>query len=46
MRLLPRNNSLVIMSACGSKGSTINIAQMVANVGQQSVDGGRIPDGF
>ncbi|KFM26649.1 DNA-directed RNA polymerase III subunit rpc1 [Auxenochlorella protothecoides] len=39
-------NSPLIMSQCGSKGSPINIAQMVACVGQQSVGGKRTPNGF
>ncbi|XP_071725233.1 LOW QUALITY PROTEIN: DNA-directed RNA polymerase III subunit 1-like [Rutidosis leptorrhynchoides] len=39
-------NSPLIMSQCGSKGSPINICQMVACVGQQSVGGRRAPDGF
>ncbi|XP_021907699.1 DNA-directed RNA polymerase III subunit 1 isoform X2 [Carica papaya] len=39
-------NSPLIMSQCGSKGSPINISQMVACVGQQSVGGRRAPDGF
>ena len=30
----------------GSKGSTVNISQMVALVGQQAVEGARIPFGF
>jgi hypothetical protein len=34
------------MATCGSKGSPLNIAQMVACVGQQVVGGKRIPDGF
>jgi DNA-directed RNA polymerase III subunit RPC1 len=34
------------MAVCGSKGSTINISQMVACVGQQTVSGARIPNGF
>lgn len=40
------HNSPLIMSLCGSKGSPINIAQMVACVGQQSVNGARCPNGF
>lgn len=40
------HNSPLIMSQCGSKGSPINIAQMVACVGQQSVGGKRAPNGF
>ncbi|XP_031105563.1 DNA-directed RNA polymerase III subunit 1-like isoform X2 [Ipomoea triloba] len=39
-------NSPLIMSKCGSKGSDINISQMVACVGQQSVGGCRAPNGF
>jgi DNA-directed RNA polymerase III subunit RPC1 len=34
------------MAVCGSKGSNINISQMVACVGQQAVSGSRIQDGF
>jgi DNA-directed RNA polymerase III subunit RPC1 len=40
------SNAPLIMAVCGSKGSTINIAQMVACVGQQTISGNRIPDGF
>lgn len=36
MTSLHYHNSPLIMSQCGSKGSPINIAQMVACVGQQS----------
>lgn len=39
-------NSPLIMSQCGSKGSPINISQMIALVGQQSVGGHRSPNGF
>ncbi|GLJ45066.1 hypothetical protein SUGI_0948710 [Cryptomeria japonica] len=39
-------NSPLIMSLCGSKGSPINISQMIACVGQQSVGGRRAPNGF
>jgi DNA-directed RNA polymerase III subunit RPC1 len=39
-------NSPLIMSLCGSKGSKINIAQMIVCVGQQTLNGQRIPDGF
>ena len=46
MRTLHWHNAPLIMSQCGSKGSPINIAQMVACVGQQSVSGKRAPDGF
>ena len=40
------NNSPLIMARCGSKGSAINISQMIACVGQQVVSGTRIPNGF
>ncbi|GBF92585.1 DNA-directed RNA polymerase III subunit [Raphidocelis subcapitata] len=46
MQTLAPTNSPLIMSQCGSKGSPINIAQMVACVGQQSVGGRRCFDGF
>lgn len=46
MSTLYRHNSPLIMSQCGSKGSPINIAQMVACVGQQVVSGTRAPNGF
>jgi DNA-directed RNA polymerase III subunit RPC1 len=46
MSTLHRHNSPLAMSQCGSKGSPINIAQMVACVGQQSVSGKRAPNGF
>ena len=46
MKNLPWHNSPRIMSVCGSKGSSLNICQMVAAVGQQTVNGSRAPDGF
>ncbi|WCJ25207.1 DNA-directed RNA polymerase III subunit 1 [Euphorbia peplus] len=46
MKELHWRNSPLIMSQCGSKGSVINISQMVACVGQQSVGGRRAPNGF
>lgn len=39
-------NSPLIMATCGSKGSKINVSQMVACVGQQIISGKRVPDGF
>eukprot|EP00127_Corallochytrium_limacisporum_P006730 Clim_evm19s234 gene=Clim_evmTU19s234 len=39
-------NSPMIMALCGSKGSNINISQMIACVGQQTVSGSRVPEGF
>uniref|UniRef100_A0A0D9W6L6 DNA-directed RNA polymerase subunit n=1 Tax=Leersia perrieri TaxID=77586 RepID=A0A0D9W6L6_9ORYZ len=46
MDTLHWRNSPLIMSQCGSKGSPINISQMVACVGQQTVGGRRAPNGF
>lgn len=46
MDTLALHNAPLIMSQCGSKGSPINIAQMVACVGQQSVGGKRCFNGF
>ena len=43
--LSPRNAPLC-MAQCGSKGSPLNISQMIACLGQQSVGGSRIQDGF
>lgn len=43
---LSRHNAPLIMQWCGSKGSRINVSQMVACVGQQIIAGSRIPDGF
>ena len=39
-------NSLMQMVAAGSKGSRINISQIMATVGQQNVEGKRIRCGF
>ncbi|KCV73369.1 DNA-directed RNA polymerase III subunit RPC1 [Fonticula alba] len=43
---LDRYNSPMVMAISGSKGSKINISQMIACVGQQVVSGARIADGF
>lgn len=43
---LSKNNRFVTMVSSGSKGTDLNITQMVACVGQQVVDGKRIPYGF
>ena len=43
---LPRHNAPLIMAVCGSKGSNINLCQMIACVGQQVVNGQRMPNGF
>ena len=43
--LSPDNRFLMIVNS-GSKGSLINISQMISCLGQQNVDGKRIPYGF
>ena len=43
---LDKDNRFVIMVNAGSKGSEINISQMISCLGQQNVDGKRIPYGF
>lgn len=43
---LSRNNRPLIMANCGSKGLHINVAQMIACVGQQIIGGQRVPDDF
>ena len=46
MKALPWTNTPRIMAECGSKGSPLNISQMIACVGQQAVGGNRIENGF
>ncbi|RSH83323.1 uncharacterized protein EHS24_007001 [Apiotrichum porosum] len=46
MTELSRHNAPLIMATCGSKGSKINVAQMVALVGQQIIAGKRVANGF
>ncbi|KAL2218370.1 putative DNA-directed RNA polymerase III largest subunit [Thermoascus aurantiacus ATCC 26904] len=43
---LSKWNSPLIMATSGSKGSSINVSQMVAVVGQQIIGGQRVQDGF
>tara|TARA_Y100001958_G_scaffold27577_3_gene17537 strand:+ start:41106 stop:45644 length:4539 start_codon:yes stop_codon:yes gene_type:complete len=43
---LSKDNRFVIMVEAGSKGSDLNISQMISCLGQQNVDGKRIPYGF
>jgi DNA-directed RNA polymerase II subunit RPB1 len=43
---LSKDNRFVIMVKSGSKGSSDNISQMISCLGQQNVDGKRIPYGF
>ncbi|KAK2176857.1 hypothetical protein NP493_625g00001 [Ridgeia piscesae] len=46
LRELDKSNSPLNMAICGSKGSFINISQMIACVGQQAISGKRVPNGF
>jgi DNA-directed RNA polymerase II subunit RPB1 len=43
---LSKDNRFLMIVESGSKGSLINISQMIACLGQQNVDGKRIPYGF
>jgi len=43
---LDESNNVKAMVIAGSKGSFINISQMMACVGQQNVEGKRVPFGF
>lgn len=43
---LSAENRMTAMVRAGSKGGPINIAQMIACVGQQNIEGKRIPYGF
>jgi DNA-directed RNA polymerase III subunit RPC1 len=45
-KFLPKENKPLIMSVCGAKGSPINLSQMIGCVGQQTVGGKRIGNGF
>ena len=46
LKHLISSNRMLNMVISGSKGSEINMGQMIACVGQQAVDGKRIPYGF
>ena len=46
LKSLVANNRMVNMVKCGSKGSDTNIAQMIALLGQQAIEGKRIGYGF
>uniref|UniRef100_A0A6C0L177 DNA-directed RNA polymerase II subunit RPB1 n=1 Tax=viral metagenome TaxID=1070528 RepID=A0A6C0L177_9ZZZZ len=43
---LDQKNRVTNMVNCGSKGKSANVAQIVACLGQQNVDGKRIPYGY
>jgi DNA-directed RNA polymerase II subunit RPB1 len=46
MKSLSEANNVKMMVMSGSKGSSINISQIMSCVGQQNVEGKRIPFGF
>ena len=46
LKNLDKNNRILNMVKSGSKGSSVNVSQMIACLGQQAVDGKRIPYGF
>lgn len=46
LQALAADNRLKNMVNAGSKGSDLNISQIMACVGQQNVEGKRIPFGF
>jgi DNA-directed RNA polymerase beta' subunit len=43
---LADTNRMTNMIKAGSKGSDINVSQMVATLGQQAIEGKRVPNGF
>ena len=43
---LSKDNRFLMIVNSGSKGNMVNIAQMISGLGQQNVDGKRIPYGF
>ena len=45
-RAFPDDNAGVIMASTGARGSTLNVGQMTAALGQQSIRGKRILKGF
>jgi len=46
MATLNKDNRFGTIVKCGSKGTQINISQMISCLGQQSIEGGRIPYGL
>ncbi|KAI1179141.1 DNA-directed RNA polymerase III subunit RPC1 [Nemania sp. FL0916] len=46
IKSLSKNNAALVMATSGSKGSLLNVAQMIATVGQQVIGNARIADGF
>ena len=46
VKILPKTNAALIMAVCGSKGSNLNLSQMISTIGQQTIGGKRIKTGF
>ena len=46
LRSLADTNRMTNMVKAGSKGSDVNVSQMIATVGQQAIEGKRVPNGF
>ena len=46
LKNLDSENRVLNMVKSGSKGSSVNVSQMIACLGQQAVDGKRVPYGF
>ncbi|KAL9114603.1 MAG: hypothetical protein Q9227_001281 [Pyrenula ochraceoflavens] len=43
---LSKHNTPMVMATSGSKGSNVNVAQMMVLLGQQDIEGKRVQDGF
>lgn len=46
LKSLADTNRMTNMIKAGSKGSDVNVSQMVATLGQQAIEGKRVPNGF
>lgn len=46
LKSLSDMNRMTNMVKAGSKGSEVNVSQMIATLGQQAIEGKRVPNGF
>lgn len=46
LKSLADTNRMTNMIKAGSKGTEVNVSQMIGTLGQQAIDGKRIPNGF
>ncbi len=46
LKSLVGTNRMTNMVKAGSKGSDVNVSQMIATLGQQAIEGKRVPNGF